>query len=116
MSAVTQLSLSTVSSNLLLMSLLPYPLDPALREPFTLTAFAPLLLSFYALSILAILPNTFILKLLLLPFVVRQAWSCAVGLNFSMWLAPLLGLQSPDRLNIWNFSFVVRYPVTKFLE
>lgn len=83
-----------------------YP-DPALRQPLTLTAVAPLFLSYYALAVLAILPNTFILKLSILPFIVWQAWGCAVGLNLSAALTGWLGLQSADRLNLWNGSFVV---------
>jgi hypothetical protein len=91
-------------------SFLPDTPDPALRQPLTLTAVAPLYLSFYALGVLAILPDTFIFKLSLLPFVVWQAWSCAVGLNFSAALAQLLGLEDADRVNFWNNSFVVRCP------
>ena len=73
-----------------------------------MSAVLPLFLSHYALAVFAILPNTFILKLLLLPFIVWQAWRCAVGLDFSMWLAQLLGRPNTDRLNFWNFGFVVR--------
>ncbi|KAI0255101.1 hypothetical protein BJV78DRAFT_1120236 [Lactifluus subvellereus] len=86
--------------------MLPNLPDPSLRQPLTLTAVIPLYLCYYAMAVLAILPNTFILKLSLLPFIVWQAWTCAVGLNFSMWLAQSLGLQSADRLNFWNFLFV----------
>jgi len=87
--------------------LLPEHPDPTLRQPLTLTAVAPLFLSYHALAVLAILPNTFILKLSILPFIVWQAWSCAVGLNLSTALAGWLGLQSADRLNLWNIAFVV---------
>jgi hypothetical protein len=81
--------------------------DPALRQPATLATLAPVLLSVYAQAILAILPNTFILKLSLLPFIVWQTWSCAVGMNFSAAVAKWSGLQSDERLTFWNVSFVV---------
>ena len=88
-------------------SLLPdYP-DPTLRQPLTLTAVTPLFLSYHALAVLAILPNTFILKLSILPFIVWQAWSCAVGLNLSVALAGWFGLQSAEQLNFWNAALVV---------
>ncbi len=87
--------------------LLPEHPDPTLRQPLTLTAVTPLFLSYGALAVLAILPNTFILKLSILPFIVWQAWSCAVGLNLSVALAGWLGLQSADRLNLWNVALVV---------
>jgi len=90
-----------------MLSLLPdYP-DPTLRQPLTLTTVTPLFLSYYALAVLAILPNTFILKLSILPFIVWQAWSCAVGLNLSAAMVGWLGLQSADRLNFWNAALVV---------
>ena len=87
--------------------LLPDHQDPTLRLPLTLTAVAPLFLSHHALAVLAILPNTFILKLSILPFIIWQAWCCAVGLNLSAALVGWLGLQSADRLNLWNVAFVV---------
>jgi hypothetical protein len=90
-------------------SVLPDTPDPALRQPLTLTTIAPLYLNFYALAVLALLPDTFMLKLSLLPFIVWKAWNCAVGLDFSAWLAQTLGLESADRLKFWNMSFVVRH-------
>lgn len=78
--------------------------DPSLRQPLTLTAVTPLFLSYYALAVLSILPNTFILKLSILPFIVWQGWSCAAGLNLS---AALAGLQSADQQNFSNIGFVV---------
>ena len=81
--------------------------DPTLRRPLTPTAVTPLFLSYHALAVLAILPNTFILKFSILPFIIWQAWSCAVGLNLSGALAGWLGLQSADRLNICNVAFAV---------
>ncbi|KAI9460353.1 hypothetical protein F5148DRAFT_1016608 [Russula earlei] len=88
-------------------SLLPDPPDPALRQPFTPAAVVPLYLSFYALGVLAMLPNTFVLKLSLLPFIVWQAWCCAVGLDLSIWLAQSVGHPNGDRLRFWNMSFVI---------
>ncbi|KAI0297625.1 hypothetical protein B0F90DRAFT_1634028 [Multifurca ochricompacta] len=81
--------------------------DPALRQPLTISAIAPLYLSFYALGVLAILSNTFLLKLSLLPFIVWQAWKCAVGLDLALGLARLFGLESADGLALWNLSYVM---------
>jgi hypothetical protein len=85
-----------------------YPPDPALRQPLTPTAVFPLFLSYYVLAVLTILPNTFIFKLLLLPFIIWQAWRCAVRLDFSAWLAELPGLESANGLAFWNLIFIVR--------
>ncbi|KAH9954276.1 hypothetical protein BC827DRAFT_1143989 [Russula dissimulans] len=90
-----------------MLSSLPELPDPALRQPLTLAAIAPLYLTFYALAVLSILPNTFVLKLSLLPFIVWQGWSCAVGLNFSMALAESIGHPNGDRLRFWNMSYVI---------
>jgi hypothetical protein len=84
------------------------PPDPALRQPLTGTAFLPFYLSYYAMAVLVILPHTFIFKLSLLPFVLWQAWRCAVGLNLSAGLALSLGIESGERLNHWNLVYVVR--------
>ncbi|KAI0256027.1 hypothetical protein BJV78DRAFT_1150871 [Lactifluus subvellereus] len=82
------------------------PPDPTLRRPLTLTATFPLLLSYYVLAVLAILPRTFIFKLLLLPFIVWQTWRCAVELDFSVWLAQQPGFKSADGLGFWNLIFI----------
>jgi hypothetical protein len=87
--------------------LLPDFPDPALRQPATLAAVVPVFLSIYAQAVLAILPNTFILKLSLLPFILLQAWSCVVRLNFSMGLAKWLGLENDEWIRFWNFQFTV---------
>jgi hypothetical protein len=86
--------------------LLNFP-DPALRQPATLASVVPVFLSIYAQAVLAILPNTFILKLSLLPFIVWQAWSCAVRMDVSMGLAKWLGFKNEDSLSFWNMIFVV---------
>lgn len=82
--------------------------DPALRQPFTNAAFFPLHLSCYAMAVLVILPQTFILRLSLLPFVLWQAWKCAVGLNFATGLALSLGVENAKPFNQWNFVYLVR--------
>src|SRR6266702_863533 len=84
------------------------PPDPALRQPFTNAAFSPFSLSYFAMAVLVILPHTFILRLSLLPFLLWQAWRCAVGLNLSVGLALSLGVENGERLNHWNLIFVVR--------
>ena len=81
--------------------------DLSLREP-SVIAVIPLLLSFYALAVLAILPNTFLFKLLLQPMLMWQAWRCAADVDFSAWLAQSLGLKRADSINFFNAVFVVR--------
>ena len=83
--------------------------DPAPRQPWTLAAVFPLFLSYYVQAVLAILPNTFILKLLLLPFILWQAWRCVVGLDFGAFVAQLSGYQGADGLAFLNVFFVVRF-------
>ena len=90
-----------------MLSLLSHFPDPSLRQPATLAAIAPVFLGIYAQAVLAILPNTFVLKLSLLPFIVWQAWICIVRLNFSMGLAKWLGYESDEQFRFWNFQIVV---------
>ena len=87
-----------------------YSPDLSLRQPLTLVAILPLLLSYHALAVLTILPNTFVFKLLLLPFILWQAWKCAIEVDCGVPLAQLLGHQGTDRIAFWNFVFVVRFP------
>jgi hypothetical protein len=82
--------------------------DLAHRQPLTPATVLPLLLGFYAQAVLSILPNTFIFKLLLLPFVLWQAWKCTVRYDCAMSLAQSLGHQNTDRLAFLNLFFVVR--------
>jgi hypothetical protein len=81
--------------------------DPTMRQPATPAALAPLFFIIYVQAVLAILPNTFILKLALLPFIVWQAWSCIVGLDLSMGIAKLLGFENDEPLRSWNIQFAV---------
>ena len=85
-----------------------YSPNHPLRQPLTLAAVSPLLLSYFVQAVLTILPDTFIFKLLLLPFILWQAWRCAVGLDFGAFLTQLLGHQGTDRVAFWNLMFVVR--------
>ncbi|KAH9005625.1 hypothetical protein EDB86DRAFT_3071396 [Lactarius hatsudake] len=87
------------------------PPDPALRQPFTGAAFFPFYSSCYAMAVLVILPHTLILRLSLLPFVLWQAWTCAVGLNFPVGLALYLGVKNGEWLNYYGFSYVVAVTV-----
>ena len=98
---------SGISLPLAMSSLLSAFPDPALRQSATLAAVAPLFLGIYAQAVLAILPNTFTLKLSLLPFILWQAWSCVVRLNFSMGLAKWLGYENDKELRTWNSIFLV---------
>ncbi|KAH9059498.1 hypothetical protein EDB87DRAFT_1684577 [Lactarius vividus] len=81
--------------------------DPALRQPFTGAAFLPFYSSYYAMAVLVILPHTFILRFSLLPFILWQAWRCAFGLNFSAGLSLYMGVKNGERLNHWNFAYVI---------
>ena len=83
--------------------------DLSHRQPSTLAAFFPLFLGYYAQAVLAILPNTFIFKLLLLPFILWQAWKCVTGLDCAAPWARLLGHQNPDKFAFMNFNFTVRH-------
>jgi hypothetical protein len=88
-----------------------YSPDLTLRQPLTLAAVFPVLLCNYALAVLAILPNTFIFKLLLLPVILWQAWRCAIGYDMAAPSAKMLGVlgqQSTDGLGGANIFFVVR--------
>ncbi|KAI0302795.1 hypothetical protein B0F90DRAFT_1809736 [Multifurca ochricompacta] len=73
-------------------SYLPGPPDPTLRQPFTNAAFLPLILCYYTLAVLAILPNTFIFKISLLPIILRYAWQ----------VSAVAGTGECGRLNHWN--------------
>jgi hypothetical protein len=84
------------------------PPDLALRQPLTGAAFFPYYLTFYAMAVLVILPHTFIIRLSLLPFVLWQAWRCAVGLDLSAGLALSLGIESGERFNHLNLVYAVR--------
>jgi hypothetical protein len=83
-----------------------YSPNLALREPLNLTAVLPLILSHYAQSVLAILPNTFIFKLLLLPFILWQAWKCTVRYDYAAFFAQSFGHH--DGLGYLNMIFAVR--------
>jgi len=82
-----------------------YSLDLALRQPLTPTAILPLVLGYYAQAVLAILPNTFFLRLLLLPFIQWQAWKCTVGYDFGALLAQWFGHESSDKFAFWNLIY-----------
>ncbi|KAH8993661.1 hypothetical protein EDB83DRAFT_2478091 [Lactarius deliciosus] len=83
--------------------------DLSLRQP-SITAVFPLFLTYYALAVLAILPNTFPFRLLLQPVFLWQARRCVLVVDLSAWFAQLLGLQSADRAGdrviILNYQFV----------
>jgi hypothetical protein len=84
------------------------PDPPALRPPLTHATLFPFFLSYYAHAVLAILPNTFIFKLLLLPFILWEGWKCTVRYDYAVLLAQSLGHQNTERLGFFNLLFVVR--------
>ena len=99
-----------VSPNILgSLSMSIYSPDLTLRQPLTLAAVFPLFLSYHAQAVLTILPDTFIFRLFLLPFILWQVWRCAVGLDFGAFVTQLLGHQATDRVAFWNLIFVVRF-------
>src|SRR5258708_19495386 len=63
---------------------LPSPPDPAARQPFTSTSLLLPYLVHYVLAVLAILPNTFILKVAVFPILLWQPWDCPVVRDFSV--------------------------------
>ncbi|KAI9448701.1 hypothetical protein BJY52DRAFT_1365462, partial [Lactarius psammicola] len=87
-------------------------------------------LTYYALAVLAILPGTFLFRLLLQPVFLWRAWRCVVDVNLSAWLAQLLGLQSADHVICWNnllvggvfsmvlrsfeWTFIIKEPIRKY--
>ena len=99
-----------------LSAFLSVPPDPASRQPFKTAALLSLYSLQYVLAVLAILPRTFVLKLALLPIILWQAWTCAVGFDFGAGLANLFGLESSDRVRHLNFMFVVRFYVQAVLS
>lgn len=78
--------------------------DLSLRQS-SATLLIPLFLNFYVMAVLAILPNTFLFKLLLQPVLVWQTWRCIADVDLSAWLEHLLGVKSH---NFWNAPFAVR--------
>ena len=80
--------------------------DLAHYQPLTLTTVLLLHLGYYAQAVLAILPNTFIFKLVLLPFILWQAWNCTVRYDYAVFFAQSLGRH--DGLGYLNMIFVVR--------
>ncbi|KAH9058076.1 hypothetical protein EDB87DRAFT_1564434 [Lactarius vividus] len=81
--------------------------DPSLRHSSAVPALIPLSLTYYALGMLAILPNTFLFRLLLQPVFLWQAWWCATNVDLSAWFAQSLGLQNPESHRLWNFPFAM---------
>jgi hypothetical protein len=78
----------------------------ALRPPLTQATLYPFLLNYYVHAVLAILPNTFLFKLVLLPFILWQAWNCTVRYDYAVFFAQSLGHR--DGLGYLNMIFAVR--------
>jgi hypothetical protein len=88
--------------------------DPSLRQP-SATPLIPLIMTFYALAVLAILPNTIFLKLFLQPVLMWQAWRCLADVDFAAWLAQSFGVKDAAHLNFFNSPIAVRLFFTKML-
>lgn len=111
LSAITQRLVTPLFSKM--ESLLP---DLSLRQP-SVTALILLFLTYYALAVLAVLPNTFLLKLLLQPIFLWRAWRCVADVDLAAWLAQSLGLK-PEiavRLHLFNSTLAVRLLFTTIL-
>jgi hypothetical protein len=83
-----------------------WSLNPALCQPFTTAAFLPLFSCYYALTVLAILPHTYIFKLSLLPIIIWQTWYCAVVLIAQLvwhdpWDSRVQAIPIASTLAIW---------------
>ena len=72
-------------------------------------------MTYYALAVLAILPKTFLLRLLLQPVFVWQAWRCIADVDLAAWVAQSLGLKSDVRLSFFNSPLPVRLLFTMML-
>lgn len=92
--------------NNILFSLLTVP-DPALRQPITLSAVAPLFICYYVLAFLVQLPQTFALKLSLLPIVFWTAWNTATRYDLAMKIMLVVGTEDYDSFRAWNYALVV---------
>lgn len=93
----------------ILSTYLPSPPDIAARQPITTAAFLVPYSLHYLLAVLAILPQTFNLKVALFPVILWQSWKCAVERDVSVAFANTLGFESSARLRHWNFALVVRF-------
>ena len=81
--------------------------DATLRRALTLTDIAPVILCYYAHAVMAILPNTYWLRVALLPVTEWFVWNSAVTLDFSKYLAGQFGLENPLRISFLNMMFDV---------
>ena len=81
--------------------------DASLRRALTLTDIVPVILCYYVHAVLAIVPNTYWLRVALLPVTEWFVWNAAVTLDFSKYLAGTLGLENPVRVSFLNMAFDV---------
>ncbi|KAI9446205.1 hypothetical protein H4582DRAFT_1843513 [Lactarius indigo] len=81
--------------------------DLSLRRPETITTLIPHFLIYYALGMLAILPNTFLFRVSLQPIFLWLTWWCVANVDFAEWLARSLGFQNADNFKFWNGAFAV---------
>lgn len=90
------------------LSVLPTVPDPALRQPLTFSAIAPLFACYYVQAILVQFsgPRTFLLRLSLLPVTVWSGWYAATRYDFAWRLALLTG-QERGRFEAGNYGYVV---------
>lgn len=88
-------------------SILPTVPDPALREPVTFSAVAPLFACYYALALLVQLPRTFLLRVSLLPIAIWAGWHAATRYDFALRIAFMLGWEDHWQIQGLNFAFVV---------
>ena len=88
--------------------------DASLRRALTLTDIIPVILCYYVHAVLAIVPNTYWLRVALLPVTEWFVWNAAVTLDFSKYLASTLGLENPVRVSFLNMAFDVSVSSSTF--
>src|SRR5882762_693135 len=86
---------------------LPAMPDPDNRLPFTLLAGLPFFFCYYVFAVLAILPNTFLVKLALLPVVVKLGWHTSVNYDVAKGLATSYSRLDYERIVTYNYGAVV---------
>jgi len=92
-----------------------FPPDTAARQPLTVAAILLFYACHYLLVVHPTLPHIYILRLIIVPVVLWQAWYCAVGLDWPTGLARLLGRDSVGRHHHENYGYVARDSFSKYV-
>jgi len=89
---------------------LPTLPDPNDRLPFTPLAGLPFFSCYYIFAVLAILPNTFLVKLALLPVIAKLGWHISVDYDAAGGFA-MSNQPAYVRMVSYNYGNVVRLSV-----